>query len=114
MTDIELQRYANGVGSMALENGFTEQGYILKTLSEIYLRLSGESIDLVPESQIDETIQSLMNDFVLYFNTHDTGALTNFLVKIHSILSELYHSAETQEERQIISQKIKSMICVVS
>lgn len=114
MTDIELQRYANGVGSMALENGFTEQGYILKTLSEIYLRLSGESVDLVPESQIDNTIQSLMNDFIVYFNTNDIGALTNFLHKMHSILSELYHGADSPEEREIISNEIKDMLSILS
>lgn len=114
MTDIELQRYANGVGSMALDGGFDEQGYILKTLSEIYMRMTGESIDLVPESQIDETIQSLMNDFVVYFNTKNTGALTNFLVKMHNILSELYHNVESPEERKIIYDEIKSMSLIIS
>lgn len=109
MTDIELHRYANSVGGMALEDGFDEKGYILKALSDISLRLSGESVDLVPESQIDETIQLLMNDFVLYFNTKDIGALTNFLFKMHNILSELYHGAETTEEKQIITDEIKSI-----
>ena len=114
MTDIELQRYANSVGSMTLENGFSEQGYILKTLSELWLRLSGESVDLVPESRIDETIQSFMNDFIVYFNTHDTGALTNFLHKMHNILSELYHGAESPEEKEIISHEIKGMLSILS
>lgn len=109
MTDIDLHRYANSVGGMALKDGFDEQGYILKALSDISLRLAGESVDLVPESQIDETIQSLINDFILYFNSHDIGALTNFLVKIHNILSEIYHSAETKEERQIILDSLRKI-----
>ena len=109
MTGAELDRYANGIAGMTLKDGFNEQAYIVKILSELSLKLSGESVDLVPESQIDETIQSLMNDFVVYFNTHDTGALTNFLHKMHNILSELYHGTETQEERRIISDEIKSI-----
>ena len=109
MTDIDLHRYANSVGGMALKDGFDEKGYILKALSDISLRLSGESVDLVSESQIDETIQSLINDFVLYFNSKDTGALSNFLVKIRNILSELYHSAESTEERKIITDAIKTI-----
>lgn len=113
MTDIDLHRYANSVGGMALKDGFDEQGYILKALSDISLRLSGKSVDLVPESQIDETIQSLMNDFVLYFNTHNTGALTNFLDKIHNILSEIYNSTENEEERKIISNEIKKMKSII-
>lgn len=109
MTGTELDRYANGIAGMTLKDGFSEQAYIIKTLSEISLRLNGESVDLVPESQIDETIQSLMNDFVLYFNTRNIGALSNFLSKMHNILSELYHSAESTEERKIITDAIKSI-----
>ena len=109
MTDIDLHRYANSVGSMALKDGFDEQGYILKTLSDISLRLSGESVDLVPESQIDETIQSLINDFVLYFNSKDIKALENFLDKMHNILSELLHGAESVEERGVILHYVKKI-----
>ena len=109
MTDMDLHRYANSVGGMALKDGFDEQGYILKALSDISLRLSGESVDLVPESQIDETIKSLMDDFVLYFNTNDTGVLSRFMRKIHHIISEIYNSAETAKERKIITDEINGI-----
>lgn len=109
MNSEELNRYANNLAEMSLENGFDKDAYILKVLSEMWLKSNGKEVDLVPDSNVDETIQQMLNDFVAYHNTKDFQALKRFLIKSKQIISEIYHIAGTPEERKLVQNAIKSI-----
>ena len=109
MNGEELNRYANNLAEMSLENGFDKDAYILKVLSEMWLKSNGKEVDLVPDSNVDETIQQMLNDFVAYHNTKDLQALKRFLIKSKQIISEIYHIAGTPEERKLVQNAIKSI-----
>lgn len=109
MNSEELNRYANNLAEMSLENGFDKDAYILKVLSEMWLKSNGKEVDLVPDSNVDETIQQMLNDFVAYHNTKDLQSLKRFLIKSKQIISEIYHVAGTPEERKLVQNAIKSI-----
>lgn len=109
MNEEELNRYANNLAEMSLENGFDKDAYILKVLSEIWLKSNGKDVDLVPDSNADEKLKEVLNDFVVYHNTKDLQALKRFLGKTKQIISEIYHIAGTQEERKLVQSAIKSI-----
>lgn len=94
---------------MSLENGFDKDAYILKVLSEMWLKSNGKEVDLVTDSNVDETIQQMLNDFVAYHNTKDLQSLKRFLIKSKQIISEIYHVAGTPEERKLVQNAIKSI-----
>ena len=109
MNSEELNRYANNLAEMSLENGFDKDAYILKVLSEMWLKSNGKEIDLIPDSKIDETIQQMLNDFVSYYNTGDIESLRSFLVKTRNIISEIYHISNSDECRNLVKRMIKSL-----
>ena len=60
-------------------------------------------------STVDERIEELMNDFIYYFNSKDLQALQKVMKTIRRIISEIYHSANTREERDIILHELQVM-----
>lgn len=109
MNSEELNRYANNLAEMSLENGFDKDAYILKVLSEMWLKSNGKDVDLVPDSNVDEKLKEMLDDFISYHNTKDLQSLKRFLIKSKQIISEIYHIAGTQEERKMVQNAIKSI-----
>ena len=109
MSDKELNNYALELANMSLENGFDENAYILKILAENAIKNENTKFDTIPESTVDERIEELMNDFIYYFNSKDLKALQKVMKTIRRIISEIYHSANTREERDIILHELQVM-----
>ena len=72
------------------------EAYLVKVLSEMVME---KEADKVPESQIDEKIDTMQDMFVLYMQDKSFPRLLDFLKQSKQILSEVYHDCETKEKR---------------
>lgn len=107
MRNVEMHQYAHSLAEMSLENGFDENAYLLKAVSEIAMHQQGISVDLVPDSDIDEKINDLMQDFVSYYNMRTPETLERVMRTIRKIISEIYHGCENEQEIQIVLKEIE-------
>ena len=57
------------------------------------------NIDLVPESNVDETITDIQGLFVNYMKNRSIGNLEALMSTIRKMLSELYHTCSTEEKK---------------
>ena len=107
MTQDEL---ALELANKALNSGFDPEAYIVKYIAE--KKLKENPVDLIPDSSIDEGIQLLLDLFVSYYNNKSVDTLEPFLLILRQVISELYHTCPTQDERDeirnfiILSQNI--------
>ena len=56
------------------------------------------SEDSVPESNIDEGIQNLLNCFIDYYTNRNEDTLKTMLDNLKQIISELYHTCISEDE----------------
>ncbi len=56
------------------------------------------SEDFVPESNIDEGIQHLLNCFIDYYTNRNKDTLKTMLDNLKQIISELYHTCISKNE----------------
>lgn len=107
MKDAEMHQYAYNLAKMTLENGFDVNSYILKSIAEMSLRQQGIEVDLIPDSDIDDKIQELMQDFIAYYNSHTVITLEKVMQTIRRIVSEIYHDCENEQERMAVLKEIE-------
>lgn len=88
----------------ALSRGFDAEAYIVKYIAELKLK---ENKDLVPGSNVDELIQTLLDLFVKYFNTQDSTVYLTLLDTLRRILSEIYHSTDNIEQKEMFKNFIE-------
>ena len=105
-----LDNLALELANKALQTHFDSEAYIVKYIAE--KKLHDE--DLVPESQVDEFIKHLLNLFVTYSKNKNTENLMNLLMSLRQIISELYHTAGTKGEKDLIRQMIAGLKQVYS
>lgn len=74
------------------------EAYLVKVISEMAMMSNN---DRVPESQIDEGIDSMQDMFVAYMQDKTLENLRSFLAQSKQILSEVYHDCDTKEKRMI-------------
>lgn len=98
MTQDEL---ALELANKALNSSFDPEAYIVKFIAEERLK-ENKSKDLVPDSSIDEGIQLLLDLFVAYFNNKSVDTLEPFLLMLRQVISELYNTCPTVEERDAV------------
>ena len=91
------------LANKALASHFDAEAYIVKYIAEKKLRIDK---DLVPSSNVDEFIQRLLNLFVIYSEDRTSENLNRLLLMLRQVISELYHTSETKEERNLIKQAI--------
>lgn len=104
MTYEESIPLAKQLATNSLAKGFDVEAFIILTLLN-----KEQPVDIVPESKVDEKIQDIMNCFTRYFYNRSTDNLDNLLSTIHKMLSELYHTVETEQERQLFRQHLQTL-----
>lgn len=66
-------------------------------------------LDAVPDSDIDEHIDTSKDMFAEYMRSRSRADLAAYMVQVHQIISELYHTVESVEEREIIKNELAKM-----
>ena len=66
------------------------------------------NIDLVPESNVDETITDIQDLFVSYMRNRTKENLEILLSTIRKMLSELYMTCDS-EEKEIFKKHLKTL-----
>lgn len=97
MTYEESKPLAEKLAINALSKGFDADAFIILTLLE--KEKAGQ--DLIPESNVDEQINDINGLFLEYYNNRCSNSLQCLLSKLRSLLSELYHTLETSQEREL-------------
>lgn len=77
------------------------EAYLVKVLSEMAMVTHN---DLVPESQIDEEIETMQDRFIAYMKSKTKDNLESFLMQSRQILSEVYHDCDTIEKRNLCKE----------
>ena len=107
MTFEESIPIAKQLAENQLKKGFDVEAFlILCATSKMY---TGIDEDLVPESNIDESISYLLKLFVTYYNNKNVDTLKPLLISMKQILSELYHTCNTNAERELFKQLVPTM-----
>lgn len=70
------------------------------------------NIDLVPESDVDETIADIQGLFVKYMEQRNSQNLETLLSTIYKMLSELYMTCDS-EEKEIFKKHLGSLQNIV-
>ena len=102
----DIDRVALELANKALNNHFDPEAYLVKYVAEIRLK---QEEDLVPDSNVDEFIQRLLNLFIIYSNDKTKENLDALMLTLKQVISELYHTSETKLFRDIIKDTIKSL-----
>lgn len=71
------------------------------------------NIDLVPESNVDETITDIQGLFVNYMHNRSISNLETLLSTIRKMLSELYHTCTT-EEKEVFTKYLSNLENIVN
>lgn len=97
MTFEESKSVARQLAENQLKKGFDVEAFL------ILMALEGnvKNIDLIPESHIDETLTDITGLLVKYFNNKTIKNLDILLSTVRQMMSELYHTCETNEEKQL-------------
>lgn len=106
MTFQESIPIAKQLAENTLQRGFDVEAFIV--LCEIS-KLGNLEVDEVPDSSIDECIEELLNLFITYYNDKSVQTLKPLLETLRQILSELYHTCDTIEERNETREFIASL-----
>ena len=90
------------------------EAYIVKVLSEMVMseKESVTNNDRVPESQIDEQIETMEDKFVIYMQNKTEENLLIFLNTAKRILSEVYHDCDTFEKRELCKKTFDNIACI--
>lgn len=106
MTFQESIPLAKQLAENTLQRGFDVEAFLV--LCELS-KLDNLEVDEVPESNIDECIEELMKLFVTYYNNKSVQTLKPLIETLQQILCELYHTCETQGERNELKQFISNL-----
>lgn len=101
---------AKQLAERALEKGFDVEAFLV--LAEIQKLQPSE--DLVEESGVDEDINDISKLFVKYFYNRSIQNLESLLISIRQMLSELYHTVETEEERELFRSHLSNLSDIIS
>lgn len=77
------------------------EAYIVKVLSEMAMVTTN---DRVPESPIDEEIDTMQDCFVIYMQDRSVESLKKFLIQSKKILSEVYHDCDCAEKQKVFKE----------
>lgn len=69
---------------------------------------------LMEETSIDENLENLQSLIVKYMIDRDVISLNILLTKIGEVISELYHTCDTEEERTEFKEFIKSVESILT
>lgn len=94
---MNLHEQYHALAEQSLKRGKVDaEAYLVKVISEMVMEK-----DRVPESEIDENIDTMQDMFVNYMKEKSLVNLESFLEQSRKILSEVYHDCETLEKRNL-------------
>lgn len=122
-----LDKEAYDKSKKVLDKGFDTQAYIVNTLATIALSNSSydgkdRNIDRVLDSNIDEHIEGLQDEFVIYIKNKKKyrsgaiqkdeliAALNKFLKQSKKIISEVYAGCDLEEEQKAVKDFLFNII----
>lgn len=101
MTFSEAVPIAKELAENELKKHFDADAFLI--LAEI------ARLDAVPDSDIDEHIDTSKDMFAEYMRSRSAQDLAAYMAQVHQIVSELYHTVESVEEREIIKNELAKM-----
>ena len=104
MTFKESVPIAKKLAENELKKHFDAEAFIILAL----LYKLDVSVDLVPESTIDESIENIQDLFVEYMHHRNLDNLEILLSTIRKMLSELYMSCDT-EEKEVFKKHLTTL-----
>lgn len=102
MTFEESIPIAKELAENELKKHFDVDAFIILSL------INKQKVDLVPESNVDETITDIQSLFVQYMHNRTIDNLETLLSTIRKMLSELYMSCN-ENERHIFEKHLNSL-----
>lgn len=105
MTFQESIPLAKRLAENALNKGFDVEAFLI--LSAI----QGLDVheDLVPSSGVDEGFQHVLELFVAYTRNRDTQTYRTLLNTLRQLLSELYHTTDSQEQKSLFKEFVSKL-----
>lgn len=110
--DEEFRKVNDEAASRAarvLKSGFDSEAFMVYSIACMNNLLKQDQ-DAIPDSKVDESISDLLQSFVQY-HKGDREQLPNVLNEIRRIISELYHTAEDHESRNLICEFVNTLQC---
>lgn len=104
MTFKESVPIAKELAENELKKHFDAEAFIILAL----LHKLDVSFDIVPESNIDESIENIQDLFVEYMRHRNLDNLEVLLATIRKMLSELYMSCDT-EEKEVFKKHLTTL-----
>lgn len=96
---------AKQLAEKSLEKGFDVEAFlVLCEINKIQQATESKDEDLVPDSCVDECINTMLNLFVSYYNNKSVKTISPLLQCMRQIFSELYYSCETEDERIVFRE----------
>ena len=92
MTFQESIPIAKELAENELKKHFAADAFIILAL------IDKMNVDLVPESNVDETITDIQGLFINYMHNRSISNLEALMSTIRKMLSELYHTCTTEEK----------------
>jgi hypothetical protein len=106
MTFNESIPIAKELAENELKRHFDADAFIILAL------IDKMNIDLVPESNVDETITDIQGLFINYMHNRSIGNLEALMSTIRKMLSELYHTCTT-EEKEVFAKYLSNLEDIV-
>lgn len=121
MNFLELNKKAKEIALKNLDRGFDWQAFLVLSIAVQNEERMWEPVDVVPESNVDEGIKTLLNMFAEYINTkraYCAGTATEkdveerlekYLKQNERIYKELLFSCDTEREKEIIKKHMEEL-----
>ena len=106
MTFNESIPIAKELAENELKKHFDADAFIILAL------IDKMNIDLVPESNVDETITDIQGLFINYIHNRSISNLEALMSTIRKMLSELYHTCTT-EEKEVFAKYLSNLEDIV-
>ena len=106
MTFLESIPIARELAENELKKHFDADAFIILAL------IDKMNIDLVPDSNVDETITDIQSLFVNYMHNRSISNLEALMSTIRKMLSELYHTCST-EEKEVFTKYLSNLEDIV-
>ena len=106
MTFPESIPIARELAENELKKHFDTDAFIILAL------INKMNIDLVPDSNVDETITDIQSLFVNYMHNRSISNLEALMSTIRKMLSELYHTC-TVEEKEVFTKYLSNLEDIV-
>ena len=107
MTFQESIPLAKELAENELKKHFDADAFIILAL------IDKMNVDLVPESNVDETITDIQGLFINYMHNRSISNLEALMSTIRKMLSELYHTC-TAEEKEVFTKHLSNLESIIN